>query len=80
MEPAYATAMLFFIVIGAFIFARFIVLTQFPNALARLGEGRGPVAVDVILLAVIAALLPARHLPRGGEHDPHHRSRSRCRS
>jgi tripartite ATP-independent transporter DctM subunit len=34
METAYATAMLFFIVIGAFIFARFIVLTQFPTALA----------------------------------------------
>ena len=34
METAFATAMLFFIVIGAFIFARFIVLTQFPTALA----------------------------------------------
>ena len=28
------TAMMFFIVVGAFIFSRFIVLTQFPNELA----------------------------------------------
>jgi len=35
LETAYATAMLFFIVVGAFVFARFIVLTQFPNILAQ---------------------------------------------
>jgi len=35
LETAYATAMLFFIVVGAFIFARFIVLTQFPTLLAQ---------------------------------------------
>jgi tripartite ATP-independent transporter DctM subunit len=35
LETAYATAMLFFIVIGAFVFARFIVLTQFPTLLAQ---------------------------------------------
>jgi len=35
LETAYSTAMLFFIVIGAFIFARFVVLTQFPTELVR---------------------------------------------
>jgi TRAP-type C4-dicarboxylate transport system permease large subunit len=35
LETAYTTATIFFIVVGAFIFARFIVLTQFPNELAR---------------------------------------------
>src|SRR5260221_9618305 len=35
LETAYATAVLFFIVVGAFVFARFIVLTQFPNILAQ---------------------------------------------
>lgn len=35
METVYSTAMLFFIVIGAFIFARFVVLTQFPTELVR---------------------------------------------
>jgi tripartite ATP-independent transporter DctM subunit len=53
LETVYSTAMLFFIVIGAFIFARFMVLTRIPNELARaVGElGLSPL---VIVLAVIA--------------------------
>ena len=53
LETVYSTAMLFFIVIGAFIFARFMVLTRIPNELARVvGEwGLSPI---VIVIAVIA--------------------------
>jgi C4-dicarboxylate transporter, DctM subunit len=51
LETVYATAMLFFIVVGAFIFARFVVLTQFPNILAStVKEAR--LAPAWILLAV----------------------------
>ena len=35
LETAYTTAAIFFIVVGAFIFSRFIVLTQFPNELTQ---------------------------------------------
>ena len=35
LETVYTTAAIFFIVVGAFIFSRFIVLTQFPNELAH---------------------------------------------
>ncbi|MGH8724823.1 MAG: TRAP transporter large permease [Burkholderiales bacterium] len=53
LETVTSTAMLFFIIIGAFIFARFMVLTRIPNELARVvGEwGLSPL---VIVLAVIA--------------------------
>jgi len=53
LESAYATAMIFFIVVGAFIFARFIVLTQFPNILAQSVKEAG-LAPAWILLAVTA--------------------------
>jgi len=53
LETVYATAMLFFIVVGAFIFARFIVLTQFPTVLAQLVRDAG-LAPAWILLAVTA--------------------------
>lgn len=33
LDTVYSTAMLFFIIVGAFIFSRFIVLTQLPNLL-----------------------------------------------
>jgi tripartite ATP-independent transporter DctM subunit len=54
LETAYATAMLFFIVIGAFIFARFIVLTQFPTALAGWVKdwGLSPVMVIIAVMAL----------------------------
>jgi tripartite ATP-independent transporter DctM subunit len=53
LETAYATAMLLFIVVGAFIFARFIVLTQFPTLLAQWVKEAG-FAPAWILLAVTA--------------------------
>ena len=47
LETVYTTAAIFFIVVGAFIFSRFIVLTQFPNELARVGEaGRARPVLD----------------------------------
>jgi C4-dicarboxylate transporter, DctM subunit len=53
LETVYTTAAIFFIVVGAFIFSRFIVLTQFPNELVKWVEvtGLSPLA---ILMAVIA--------------------------
>jgi tripartite ATP-independent transporter DctM subunit len=56
LETVYTTAAIFFIVIGAFIFSRFIVLTQFPNELARLVQGAG-LAPIWVLAAVIALYL-----------------------
>ena len=53
LETVYTTAMLFFIVVGAFIFARFVVLTQFPNLLAQFVREAG-LAPAWILLAVTA--------------------------
>ena len=54
LETVYSTAMLFFIVIGAFIFARFIVLTRVPNEIVRLvGElGMTPIAIVVAVIAL----------------------------
>ena len=45
LETVYTTAAIFFIVVGAFIFSRFIVLTQFPNELAAWVAGGRAVAV-----------------------------------
>ncbi len=53
LEAVHATAMIFFIVVGAFIFARFVVLTQFPNLLAQTVKEAG-LAPAWILLAVTA--------------------------
>jgi tripartite ATP-independent transporter DctM subunit len=52
VETAHTTATLFFIVIGAFIFSRFIVLTQFPAEFAKWVQewGLSPV---MIMLAVM---------------------------
>ena len=53
LESVFSSAMLFFIIVGAFIFSRFIVLTRLPNELADWVQaaGIGPLA---IVLAVIA--------------------------
>ena len=62
LETVYTTAAIFFIVVGAFIFSRFIVLTQFPNELTQVGAGGRLVAVldpDV----GDRALCAARHVP-----------------
>jgi tripartite ATP-independent transporter DctM subunit len=51
LETVYTTAAIFFIVVGAFIFSRFIVLTQFPNELTRWA---GEFSPFWILMAVMA--------------------------
>jgi tripartite ATP-independent transporter DctM subunit len=53
LETVYTTAAIYFIVVGAFIFARFIVLTQFPNELVRWVQAVG-LSPFWILMAVIA--------------------------
>jgi tripartite ATP-independent transporter DctM subunit len=53
LETAYATAMLFFIVVGAFIFARFIVLTQFPHILAQWVQEAGLAPVWILLAVTL---------------------------
>ncbi|HET7672454.1 MAG TPA: TRAP transporter large permease subunit, partial [Burkholderiales bacterium] len=56
LETAYTTAAIFFIVVGAFIFSRFIVLTQFPAELAgwvkQSGIGPGWILFGVMLLYI----------------------------
>ena len=53
LETVYTTAAIFFIVVGAFIFSRFIVLTQFPNELTAWVKAAG-LSPFWILLAVMA--------------------------
>jgi tripartite ATP-independent transporter DctM subunit len=53
LETAYTTATIFFIIVGAFVFSRFIVLTRFPNELAAWVQQVGLAPVWV-LAAVIA--------------------------
>ena len=58
LETVYTTAAIFFIVVGAFIFARFIVLTQFPNELARwvVEVGLSPFWILVAVIALYVLL------------------------
>jgi len=58
VETAHATSILFFIFVGAFIFARFIVLTQFPNALAGWVKewGLSPVMIIVAIMVLYFVL------------------------
>ena len=56
LESVYTTASVFFIILGAFIFSRFIVLTQFPLELARWVQQAGLGNLSV-LLAVMALYL-----------------------
>jgi tripartite ATP-independent transporter DctM subunit len=58
METVYTTAVIFLIVVGAFIFSRFIVLTQFPNELAQWVQqvGLAPVWVLVAMMAMYLLL------------------------
>jgi C4-dicarboxylate transporter DctM subunit len=53
LETVYTTAAIFFIVVGAVIFSRFVVLTQFPNELAGWVQEVG-LSPFWILVAVIA--------------------------
>jgi tripartite ATP-independent transporter DctM subunit len=53
LDTVYSTAMLFFIIVGAFIFSRFIVLTRLPNELAAWVQATG-LAPLAIVAAVVA--------------------------
>ncbi|MGQ0651557.1 MAG: TRAP transporter large permease [Betaproteobacteria bacterium] len=53
LDTVYSTAMLFFIVVGAFIFSRFIVLTQLPNELAAWVKQMGFAPLVIILSVVV---------------------------
>jgi C4-dicarboxylate transporter DctM subunit len=52
LDTAYATAMLFFIIVGAFIFSRFIVLTRLPNELVAWTQ-QAALSPWLIVLAVV---------------------------
>jgi C4-dicarboxylate transporter, DctM subunit len=58
LETAYTTASVFFIVVGAFIFSRFIVLTQIPTELAGWvkAAGLGPAWVMLMVMVLYVAL------------------------
>jgi tripartite ATP-independent transporter DctM subunit len=58
LETAYTTASVFFIIVGAFIFSRFIVLTQIPTELAGWVEaaGLGPAWVMLMVMVLYVAL------------------------
>jgi C4-dicarboxylate transporter DctM subunit len=53
LETAYTTAAIFFIIVGAFIFSRFIILTQIPNELTRWATDAG-LSPFLILMGIIA--------------------------
>jgi tripartite ATP-independent transporter DctM subunit len=53
LETVYTTAAIFFIVVGAFVFSRFIVLTQFPNELTKWTQVAG-LSPFWIIMAVMA--------------------------
>ena len=57
LESVYTTASIFFIVVGAFIFSRFIVLTQMPNDLAHWVQGAGLAPAFVMLAVMFLYLL-----------------------
>jgi tripartite ATP-independent transporter DctM subunit len=58
LETVYTTAAIFFIVVGAFIFSRFIVLTQFPNDLTKWVQaiGLSPFWVLMVVMALYILL------------------------
>jgi len=54
LDTVYSTAMLFFIIVGAFIFSRFIVLTRLPNELVDWVQaaGLGPLWIVAAVVAL----------------------------
>jgi tripartite ATP-independent transporter DctM subunit len=54
LDTVYATAMLFFIIVGAFIFSRFIVLTRLPNELVAWTQQMG--LSPILIIAAVVAL------------------------
>jgi tripartite ATP-independent transporter DctM subunit len=54
LDTVYSTAMLFFIIVGAFIFSRFIVLTRLPNELVAWVQATG--LTPLWIVAAVVAL------------------------
>ena len=52
LETVYSTAMLFFIIVGAFIFSRFIVLTRLPNELVAWVQAVGLAPLFIVAASV----------------------------
>jgi C4-dicarboxylate transporter, DctM subunit len=56
LETVYTTAAIFYIVVGAFIFSRFIVLTQFPNELAAWAKDLSPFLIILAVMVLYVVL------------------------
>jgi tripartite ATP-independent transporter DctM subunit len=58
LDTVFSTAMLFFIIVGAFIFSRFVVLTRLPNELAAWVQalGLGPLMIVAAVIALYFVL------------------------
>ncbi len=57
LETVYTTAAIFFIVVGAFIFSRFIVLTQFPSELTKWTQIAGLTPFWIIMAVMVLYIL-----------------------
>jgi len=57
LESVLASAMLFFIIVGAFIFARFVVLTRLPNELVAWVSATQLAPLTIVLLVVVLYLV-----------------------
>jgi len=53
LDTVHATAMLFFIIVGAFIFSRFIVLTRLPNELVVWVNQAGLAPLSIVLCVIV---------------------------
>ena len=53
LETVMSTAMLFFIIVGAFVFSRFIVLTRLPNELAAWVQTMNLSPLSIVLLVML---------------------------
>ena len=53
LDTVYSSAMLFFIIVGAFMFSRFIVLTRLPNELVAWVGQMGLQPLSIVLLVVV---------------------------
>lgn len=58
VESVYSSAMLFFIIVGAFVFSRFVVLTRLPNELVAWVNhaGLAPLAIVLSVIALYVVL------------------------
>lgn len=58
LETVYTTAAIFFIIVGAFVFSRFIVLTQFPTELVKWAEAArlSPLWIMIAIMALYVLL------------------------